>query len=758
MEKKWWVLIVVIVVLVLVGVYFASDDVALAPAIKKGIEVISPDGEEELPRIPLFDEEAKLERIDYILENGEEIELEGRLETFHYDDFENSRSTNEYFIYSDGERYKVYFEEDIGFVLGEKVKVRGRILDFEAGKEIAVEEFEILEDEQGEIQFSPNDGDIWGNREVAIILANFLDNQEEPISHELAAFTVFDLTNPTSINNYYREVSYNQLQIDGDLDDVYGYYSAGSQADCWSLDEVDELMNLAEQDIVFTDYDILVVIFPFNIECHYGGWASNPVMINGPDFCDGVSCFDGTIAHEIGHVLRDENLDDFYGFPHANLLECGEEVIGDSCEEMLYGDPFDIMGSSGLRGHINSLGKQKAEWLAPAQIAEISNSGEWTLFPLETVSDNLKMLRVHLGNNQHYSVEYRRPIGFDSYAPNLACDIYDICDNIFDGVLLHFDDGPVSLLLDNSPHDDDELSWVRDRFDSVLREGQAFSFEGVSINVIEISEESAQVSVSFSQCRDGIDNDGDGLIDMEDPQCFSLQDEYEDRVPTCEEGWEYSSLSNKCFYNGYNNHLNFEDTVAYCENEGGWFPYASELNQICGDIDLRYDEYLGSVRVADERYDGHKNWHDEGFHFENEECGHVYYDFCGTQRMHPDTCEWGEGWFLDDQEVGFVCLDNPFYTYLYECNDGLDNDNDGATDYPEDFSCYSVYDNDETYPEADCQDGEDNDGDGLIDMDDPSCEDLQDNDELYEWFAIPCVETDRGLDVYYHSFVSGTLS
>ncbi|MFH1289901.1 MAG: M36 family metallopeptidase, partial [Nanoarchaeota archaeon] len=46
MEKKWWVLIVVIVVLVLVGVYSASDDVALSPIVKKGVEIIPISGEE----------------------------------------------------------------------------------------------------------------------------------------------------------------------------------------------------------------------------------------------------------------------------------------------------------------------------------------------------------------------------------------------------------------------------------------------------------------------------------------------------------------------------------------------------------------------------------------------------------------------------------------------------------------------------------------------------------------------------------------
>lgn len=65
-----------------------------------------------------------------------------------------------------------------------------------------------------------------------------------------------------------------------------------------------------------------------------------------------------------------------------------------------------------------------------------------------------------------------------------------------------------------------------------------------------------------------------------------------------------------------------------------------------------------------------------------------------------------------------------------ECSDGLDNDSDGAVDFPADFSCSLADDDDETNPQAQCQDVIDNDADGKIDYpDDPGCTDSQDNDE-----------------------------
>lgn len=71
-----------------------------------------------------------------------------------------------------------------------------------------------------------------------------------------------------------------------------------------------------------------------------------------------------------------------------------------------------------------------------------------------------------------------------------------------------------------------------------------------------------------------------------------------------------------------------------------------------------------------------------------------------------------------------------------ECNDGIDNDRDGAVDFSAyswgngDFGCSSATDRDERYPEAVCQDGRDNDGDDLRDFPwDPGCSSRQDNDE-----------------------------
>ena len=67
---------------------------------------------------------------------------------------------------------------------------------------------------------------------------------------------------------------------------------------------------------------------------------------------------------------------------------------------------------------------------------------------------------------------------------------------------------------------------------------------------------------------------------------------------------------------------------------------------------------------------------------------------------------------------------------VFECGDGLDNDGDSLTDYPDDPGCESALDDDETDPLAQCEDGVDNDSDGNIDYPaDLGCDSADDDDE-----------------------------
>jgi len=85
-----------------------------------------------------------------------------------------------------------------------------------------------------------------------------------------------------------------------------------------------------------------------------------------------------------------------------------------------------------------------------------------------------------------------------------------------------------------------------------------------------------------------------------------------------------------------------------------------------------------------------------------------------------------------DTTLDFVsCQFSSCCTLATACNDKIDNDGDGFTDYPDDICCTNACDTLETAGNTQCSDGLDNDGDGFVDLEDCTCNDSCDNSE--EW-------------------------
>jgi hypothetical protein len=119
-----------------------------------------------------------------------------------------------------------------------------------------------------------------------------------------------------------------------------------------------------------------------------------------------------------------------------------------SCTSVDYGDQFDVMGSGNGPTHFNAVQKELLGWLdygASPPITEVTASGTYTIDPYESVGTAPKALRIKTAANDWLYVEYRRPIGFDSYLSTNA--------SVMNGVLVHlFDNSPNKIyLLDTTP-------------------------------------------------------------------------------------------------------------------------------------------------------------------------------------------------------------------------------------------------------------------------------------------------------------------
>lgn len=219
---------------------------------------------------------------------------------------------------------------------------------------------------------------------------------------------------------------------------------------------------------------------------------------------------------------------------------------------------------------------------------------------------------------------------------------------------------------------------------------------GSVVGTTAISFHTLAIIVPTYQCNDGIDNDGDGLIDYpSDPGCTSATDNSEVNIIAtyqCNDGVDNDGdglvdfpQDPGCSSATDNNEFNLPPTVYQC-NDG-------VDNDGDGLVDFPQDPGCSSA--------------------------------------------------TDNSEFNV--------TTTYQCNDGVDNDSDGLVDYPADPGCSSATDNSEynvttTYQ---CNDGVDNDSDGEIDYpDDPGCTSNTDNSEYNSSSGnAPEVEVDSATNI-----------
>lgn len=191
-----------------------------------------------------------------------------------------------------------------------------------------------------------------------------------------------------------------------------------------------------------------------------------------------------------------------------------------------------------------------------------------------------------------------------------------------------------------------------------------------------------------TECSDGIDNDGDGLIDFPaDPDCYSANDLIETNFPP--------SGNPQCD-DGIDNDL--DGLIDYPADPRCFSPFQNtEAEGICGDgIDNDADGLVD--------FPADPGCQSRSFGTENPAC---------TDGLDNDM----DG--LTDFPADPGCKTAFSLTEAPVCLNGIDDDMDGLTDFPNDPGCVDAFSNNEAPV---CNDGVDNDGDGLIDFPaDPGC-------------------------------------
>ncbi len=232
-------------------------------------------------------------------------------------------------------------------------------------------------------------------------------------------------------------------------------------------------------------------------------------------------------------------------------------------------------------------------------------------------------------------------------------------------------------------------------------------------------------------CNDKIDNDGDGLVDMNDPGCSSRRDTSElNPNIECDDGIDNDGDGAVDYNDGGcssptdNDESNCGDGVCEGGETSGNCPADCGEPDSCSDTDggIDYPTY-GTV---------------SGYYSSNP---YSYDDLCNGTILTEFYCS-GDQYDLTSYDCTSgaynACVDGEC-VYLNECEDGVDNDGDGNTDYPNDAGCSSSSDDDES-----------NCGDGV-------CEggETQQNCPSDCGYPDSCSDTDGGIYFYVAGTVSG---
>ncbi len=299
---------------------------------------------------------------------------------------------------------------------------------------------------------APVKAPVTGVRKAIVLLVDFSDKVATTAQSHYSNMLFSSGTYPTgSMRDYYKEVSYNQLDIPGSVSgwyrapNLYSYYTNGE----YGLESrsyprnaqrlTEHAVTAANPYVDFKNYDndgdsdvdALFIV-------HAGRGAevtgnkndiwSHQWNTSYPMYVDGVKVFDysmepedgkiGVFAHELGHIF---GLPDLYNTtPERNP---DSEGVGYWCL-MSSG----AWGGDGTRPvHLCAWAKLKLGWLTPTVPTTNQNN---VLFPnVETNKSIYKLWTDGAPANEYFLVENRQQVGFDGSLPGAGLMIWHIDDN-----------------------------------------------------------------------------------------------------------------------------------------------------------------------------------------------------------------------------------------------------------------------------------------------------------------------------------------
>ncbi|HEX2061818.1 MAG TPA: hypothetical protein VHK90_13850 [Thermoanaerobaculia bacterium] len=329
----------------------------------------------------------------------------------------------------------------------------------------------------------------------------FADFPDAPATETTAA--LFETIVPES-RQWLGEVSHGRLELD--VTRVDRWYRLPLTSASYGLEQpsfaaqrayAEELVKLAENDVDFTPYDVLLIASPpgarIPLSPTFLAYEGSGVRTNEREIRWGVTF--GTdvrtgdwggriLAHEVGHML---GLPDLYRFGALIFPDFVRDAGG-----------WDLMSWIRPGGHGLVWHKRKLGWIDESQIVCATGSREVTL-DATAAGSGVKAVIVPLDEDTALVAEVRKPVARDA----LLCD---------SGVLVYTVDaatatgqGPVLVHPAGSGEDATTMSRCGPRYDATLdvRAGKVsrYATHDLAIEVRESTESGAKVRVTRGHPR-----------------------------------------------------------------------------------------------------------------------------------------------------------------------------------------------------------------------------------------------------------------
>lgn len=346
---------------------------------------------------------------------------------------------------------------------------------------------------------------------VVVIPVNFSNS---PSSLSLTAIKAAFQGNPGhDINSYWSEASYNKENLNPTFLGPYTIsIPTGSGLSCTNT-EWQQFYNQFGSTIDFSQYSRIVLIKNC-LGLSLAGSFPVPSVTSGFIFGGQIAQIPSdpintsTIVHELSHVAGIGNY-------HSNFYNCQPQAFvpptrsGPNCQSIAYGNKFDILGGglgesgSSLIPHLDALHKRNAGWLGPTSNVTVNTPGthNFKLLPYETPTSGVLTLYIPRGNSgTAFTLEYRQPIGFDSWMTSTNPNCGSKCQAT-KGPMLNFvyNDGTGdNQLIDTTPLSNQTGTVIDDEVDGMLLPSKSFTDPETGIVISTQSADSTGANVTVT--------------------------------------------------------------------------------------------------------------------------------------------------------------------------------------------------------------------------------------------------------------------